>query len=175
MWFGLVGFYSISTIVGYLMPTPFFDILNIWFVNTFCRYTVKWSNSFISKNLAWIKVSKYCYVSLTIQLNKSFVYTQFKWSNSSIWTIDRTLSSATSPGQSRPRSNGNERVLCIPRSSSITRALPSDCFVSYPGHLLGGSYLSVEMQLVYSIVPANWAILQQVKLHKLSIKVCEKL
>ena len=32
--------------------------------------------------------------------------------------------------------DGNEGVLSIPQSSSITGALPSDCLVSYPGHLL---------------------------------------
>ena len=38
--FSLVWFYGISTIVGYLMPNPVFRyILDIWFVNTFCRYT----------------------------------------------------------------------------------------------------------------------------------------
>ena len=31
----------------------------------------------------------------------------------SIWPIDRTLSGATTPGQSEPGSNGNERVLHI--------------------------------------------------------------
>ena len=31
IWFGLVGFYGISTIVGYLMPNPLYTyILNIW-------------------------------------------------------------------------------------------------------------------------------------------------
>ena len=36
----LVEFYGISTIVGYLMPNPVFTyILNIWFINTFCRDT----------------------------------------------------------------------------------------------------------------------------------------
>ena len=31
IWFGLVGFYGISTIVGYLMPNPFYTyILNIY-------------------------------------------------------------------------------------------------------------------------------------------------
>ena len=48
--------------------------------------------------------------------------------------MDRTLSGATNPGQSRPGSNGNEGVLCIPQSSSTTGALPSDCLVSYPRH-----------------------------------------
>ncbi len=39
-------------------------------------------------------------------------------------------SGATSLGQNGPGSNGNERVLCISRTS------PLDCLVSYPGHLL---------------------------------------
>ena len=42
-----------------------------------------------------------------------------------------TLLGATTPGQSRPRSNGNEEVLCIPQSPSITGISPSDCLVSY--------------------------------------------
>ena len=77
---------------------------------------------------------------------------------SSIKPIDWALSSATTPGQSGPESNGNEGVLCIPQSSSITGTSPSDCLVSYPGHSLGrGSYPSAEMQSVYSTVPAGWA------------------
>ena len=55
------------------------------------------------------------------------IRTQF----SSIWPIDRNLSGATTLGQSGPGSDGNEGVLCIPRTS------PSDHLVSYPGHLLG--------------------------------------
>ena len=51
---------------------------------------------------------------------------------SSIWSIDRTLSGATIPGQSEPGSNGNEGVLCIPQGSSITETSPSDCLMSYP-------------------------------------------
>ena len=54
---------------------------------------------------------------------------------SSIWPIDRTLSGATTPGQNGPGSDGNEGVLCIPQNPSIT--WPSDCFVSYLGHLSG--------------------------------------
>ena len=39
-WFGLVWFYGISTIVGYLMPKPIFTyIFNTWFANIFCWYT----------------------------------------------------------------------------------------------------------------------------------------
>ena len=37
---GMIWFGGISTIVGYLMPNLSFTyIFNIWFVNTFCRYT----------------------------------------------------------------------------------------------------------------------------------------
>ena len=51
--------------------------------------------------------------------------------------VDRTLTGATTLGQSGPGSDGNEEVLCIPQSSL------SDCLISYAGHSLwgGGSYL----------------------------------
>ena len=65
---------------------------------------------------------------------------------SSIQPINRTLSSDTTPGQSGPGINGNERVLRITESSSITGNSPSDCLVSYPGHSLEGSYPSAEIQ-----------------------------
>ena len=45
----------------------------------------------------------------------------------SIWPIDRTLSDATSPGQSEPGSNGNEGLIRISQSSSITEVSPWDC------------------------------------------------
>ena len=78
-------------------------------------------------------------------------------SNSSIWPLDRSLSDATTLGQSGPGINGNKGVLCIPQSSIITGASPSDCLVSYPRHSLrAGSYSSTEMQLVYSTAPAEW-------------------
>ena len=49
-----------------------------------------------------------------------------------------TLSGTTTQGQSVPGSNGNEGVLCIPQSSSITGTSPSDYLVSCPGYSLGG-------------------------------------
>ena len=78
-------------------------------------------------------------------------------SNSSIWSLDRILSGATTPSQSEPGSDSNEGVAHIPQRSSITGASPSDCLVLYPGHLLEESYPSAEMQSVYSTVPAGWA------------------
>ena len=58
-----------------------------------------------------------------IQLSIS---TQFSF----IWPINRTLSGATTLGQSQPGSKGNEGVFRIPQSFSITVASPSDCLGS---------------------------------------------
>ena len=49
-------------------------------------------------------------------------------SNSYIWPID-----ATTPGRSRPGSDGNEGLLRIPQNCMVG-ASSSDCLVSYPGH-----------------------------------------
>ena len=75
---------------------------------------------------------------------------------SSVCPLDRTLSGATTPGQSGLGRDGNEDVLHIPQSSSIIGTSPSGCLVSYPGHSLRGSYSSAEKQSVYSIAPADW-------------------
>ena len=75
----------------------------------------------------------------------------------SIWLIDRALSSATTPGQNESESDGNEKVLSVPQSSSITEAVPSDYLMSYIRTLVGGSYLTAEMQPVHPAAPANWA------------------
>ena len=95
-------------------------------------------------------------------MNKQFYFKQFHlaqvMSNSSIWPIDKTLSGATNMGQSGAGSDSNEKVLHISQSSSITGASPSDCLMSYPGHLLNKSYPSAEMQSVYSAAPAEWAV-----------------
>ena len=58
-------------------------------------------------------------------------------------------------GQSGPGSDGNEGVLHIPQSYSITGTSPSDCLVSYPGHSLGVGL--TQMQSAYFTVPAYWA------------------
>ena len=91
--------------------------------------------------------------TVLFQAIQSSINTQF----SSIWPIDWTLSGSITPGQSGHESDGNKRILRIPQSFSITVASPSDCFVSYPGHSLGESYLSAEMQSVYPAALADWA------------------
>ena len=50
-----------------------------------------------------------------------------------------TLSGATTPGLSGPRSNGNEGVLHIPQIFKAKTSL-SDGLMSYPGHSLRLSY-----------------------------------
>ena len=50
---------------------------------------------------------------------------------SSIWLIDRTLLGAPTPDQSGPKSEGNEGVLCLPQSSSITIASTLVCYGLY--------------------------------------------
>ena len=67
----------------------------------------------------------------TIQFSKS---TQF----SSIWPVDRTLSGATTLGQSGPGSDSNEEVLRISQSSIITGTSPSDSLELYYEHSLVG-------------------------------------
>ena len=69
--------------------------------------------------------------------------------------MDRTLSGATTPGQSELGSDSNKGILRIPQSSSITGTSPSNCLVSYLGHSFGGTYPSAEKQSLYSIAPAN--------------------
>ena len=77
----------------------------------------------------------------TIQFSIS---TQF----SSIWPIDITVSGSTTMGQSGHGSDGNEEVLCISLSSSITGTSPSDCLVSYLGHSLRGGGLTLCKEAV---------------------------
>ena len=62
-----------------------------------------------------------------VSLSKTVPFQTIHFSISSIWPIDRTLSGATTPGQSEPGNNGNKGVLSIPGTS------PSDCLVLYPG------------------------------------------
>ena len=81
---------------------------------------------------------------LTTRFNKSFVCTGFKWSNSSIWLIDRTLSGATTPGRT-------------PHSPKLQH-----CLMSYLGHVFififyGGLTLCRDpVGVFYSPSWLNW-------------------
>ena len=106
----------------------------------------------------WFKCN--CSLIIKFSLVKVLIQTiQFHISTLlvSVQPIDRALSGATIPGQNEPGSNGNEGMLRIPQSSSITETKLSDCLVSYRGLSGVGSYPSAEAQSVYSTAPANWA------------------
>ena len=124
-----------------------------------CKY------SLIVKN---ISISSYSVLIQLIQFSIStdFVYTHLHVKTIPCQTIQYSVNTgATTPGQSEPGRNGNEGVLCIRQSPSITGTSPSDCLVSYPGHsLVVGSYPSAEVQSVYSTAPTIWAI------HRVNVK-----
>ena len=92
----------------------------------------------------------------TIRLAFSHLFARSSKVKQFFLTLDRPLSGATTPRKSEPGSEGNEGVLCIPQSSSITGTPPSDCLVSYLGPSLRKSY-SVEMLSVSSTTPAYQA------------------
>ena len=100
-------FYGISNIVGYLMPNPFYTY-----------------NQFYFKQFSLPKVRSLDFKTDLFQTIQFSISAQFN----SILLIDKTLSSATTPGQNGPGSDG------------ITVASPSDLLVSYPGHTFGECY-----------------------------------
>ena len=77
--------------------------------------------------------------TVLFQAIQSRISTQF----SSISPIDRTLSGTTTPSQSVLWSDGNEGVLSIPQSFSITGTSPPDCLESHPEH----SWRGVDLPL----------------------------
>ena len=89
------------------------------------------SKQFYFKQFSLAEVHSFNVKIVLFQTIQFSINTQF----SSIWPIDRTLSSATTPGQSGRGSDSNEGVFCIPRSSSINGTSLWDCLVSYPGLL----------------------------------------
>ena len=78
--------------------------------------------------------------------------------NSSIRSINETLTDTTTLDKSGPGSYVNEGILYIPQSSR-TEASPRNYLESYQGYCSlveeGGSYSSAKMQLMYSPTPAD--------------------
>ena len=77
-------------------------------------------NSLLS--YSWINYSLLKRKLFMIYLIQFSISSQF----SSIWPIVRALSGTTTPSQSGPGNDGNEGVLHISQSSSITGTSPSD-------------------------------------------------
>ena len=80
----------------------------------------------------------FVYKQVQCQNQFSFQQIQFSISTqfSSFRPIDRTLSGATTSGQSWRGGDGNEGVLRFLQSSCITETSLSDCLMSYLGHSL---------------------------------------
>ena len=113
-------------------------------VKTFLFQTIQFSVNAVSISKALIRSLNV--ETVLFQIIQFSINTQF----SSVWPIDKTLSGATTPGQSGPRNDGNEGVQRIFQSSSITVTSSLDCIVPYLRHSLVGSYPLTEMQSMYS-------------------------
>ena len=101
-----------------------------------------------------LNVFKYHYATLTIQFNISHLFAH-RWSNSSIWYMDGTLTFTSTPGQSGLESNGNKEVLYI-LQSYWTGATPSNALVSYLGHPLGKGVLLLCRDAVSIFYSSSW-------------------
>ena len=136
LWFDLVWFYGVSTIVGFLIL--FICLYDIWFLNTFYHiFKQAWVHFF--HTVKWFKFYHTEIIPLTINLlanSLSFVsFPLVLW-----YIIDRTLSGATRLRKSGPWSNGKNS---IPLRLCITGTSLSDCLVSYTGHSLGWGLTSL--------------------------------
>ena len=137
--FGLVGFYGISTIVGYFMPNPFLYISTVLFQTI--RFSInaqfKYQKHFFFSLFSLINKVKCLQVLLGITNNsikhQLFIYTQLNVKSvlfqsiqfsisthfSSLVPIDRILLGTTSPDKRGPASDAYKKVLHIRQSSSI--------------------------------------------------------
>ena len=135
--------------------------------------TVKLCNSSISNNSIQHKSiklndSKYCYVSITIQLKMSFVYIQLKDQTVLFLIIQFSMSFVCTqfkcqtvlfdpqvvPYQVLPlQTRVDLGIMAMKGYSAFLRA---PALLSYLGHMLDvGSYPSSKMQSMYSTVPAD--------------------
>ena len=84
------------------------------------------SKQFYCKQFSLAPVRSLNVKNSSFQAIRFSIRTQF----SSIWPMDSSLSGATSPGHSGHENDGNEGLLRILQSSSITGTSPPDCLVS---------------------------------------------
>ena len=119
--------------------------LYIW---TVLFQTIQFSISAVCFSLHSVNVKTVIFQAIQFSISTQFI---------SIWPIDRKLFHATTPGQRGPWTDSNKELLRIPQRSSITGNSPLDRLIPYPGE----SYLSAEMQSVYSAAPADWVRIPQ--------------
>ena len=109
-----------------------------------------------------IKHQSFVYTQLTIktvlfQTIQFSISTQLKCQTVQFEPKKRNLPSAITFCLCGPGTDGNECVLLIHQSSSITGASLSGCFVTNPEHLFKESYSSAEMLSVHSAAPTDLA------------------
>ena len=104
-----------------------------WFQILFCITY----NSIKHLSFVYTQLNNQTVIFLTIQFNINHLFALIKFQTVLINPYIGPCRGATTPGQSGPGNDGNEEILCIPQSSSITKASPSDCLMPYPGHTLG--------------------------------------
>ena len=103
MWFGLVGFYGISTIVGYLMPNPLYTYISniydlvwfgwvLWHINhcklfyikpIFMHKTVLFQAIQVSISTVFV-CTQLIVKTVLLKINQFNISTQLKYQNSSI-------------------------------------------------------------------------------------------
>ena len=102
---------GISSIVGYLMPNPFYTYIKYMI----CKHILK--ITFLNEPELFctqIKGFKYCYITVTI-------YTSYLFAHSLFYLTDRqNPTGTTTTGQSRPESNGNKRYYTFPNFSGLS-------------------------------------------------------
>ena len=100
-----------------------------------------------------LNVRTFLFQTIQFSIQKHFSFKQFiSMQFSSIWLIDRTLSDATTLGQRGLGNDGNDGVVRIPKISSITGTLPSDCLLSYLGYSLWWRCLNLVQRSSRSIL-----------------------
>ena len=122
------------------------------FSKTFQFQAFQFSQTVLFQTIQFsISIRFFVYLQLNV---KTILFQEIQFSLrtqfSSIWSIDRTLSSATTLGQSGPWSSGNAEVLCIPRTSL------SDFLVSYSGHSLYMGVLPLCIDAVGVFYSLSW-------------------
>ena len=146
----LFGFYSILIFVGYLMQNPF---LYKW---TVLFQTIQFSTNIVfvyaQLNVKTVLFQTIQFSVSTVSMSKNSYISSNSVQHKFSFVLFDLLIGPNQVVSLWPRVDLG--VMAMKGYSTFSKA-PA-CLVSYPGHLLVGSYLSAEMQLVYSTVSVNW-------------------
>ena len=166
IWFSLVLWHINHYILFNTKSYLYIYIRPLWFLNTFYWEHFKTSLDWVFGTL--LKCSKYCYVSLTIELNISYLFA-LSLNSQTIpfdtlieWTSDRWQWKGYSVF---PKSgslaitlfNIISWTLVVEESYSLQSCSRYFLQPQPTGPLVSGGYPSAEMQLLYSTAPADWA------------------